>query len=219
MSDNFMNPEGGEAARNSKAEPAIDNLVQQLSRLPSIGRKTAQRLAYFLLNARNDSADLLARTLTEARRQVHACRECGNYTQFELCPVCSNPRRQRSLVCVVEKPWDVLALERSGRFPGVYHILGGCLSPLDGIGPNELNLGRLFQRVEGTEAELILALGTHAEGEATAMYIARKLQGGKVKISRLARGIPIGSDLEYVDELTMQRALESRVDYSGQGQG
>ncbi len=216
MSEFFRSPEGGEAAPGTKTEPVIDNLVQQLSRLPSIGRKTAQRLAYFLLQGRNDSAERLAQAISEARKHVHACRECGNYTQMDLCPVCTNPRRQRSLVCVVEKPWDVLALERSGRFPGVYHILGGCLSPLDGVGPQELNLARLFQRVEGSEAELILALGTHAEGEATAMYIARKLQGSRVKISRLARGIPIGSDLEYVDELTMQRALEGRVDFSGQ---
>ena len=193
-------------------ETLIENLIGQLAGLPSIGRKTAQRLAYHLLAQDSGAVNDLARTLTEAKSRIHACAACGNYTERDLCRICANPRRQQNLICVVEKPGDILAFERSGTYQGVYHVLGGSISPLDGVGPADLNFARLWQRADAPQVELILALNTNAEGEATATFIVQKLQGASVKISRLARGIPVGSELEYVDELTVQRALESRVE-------
>jgi recombination protein RecR len=193
-------------------ESVIENLINHLAGLPSIGRKTAQRLAYHLLSQDSAPVQELARALTEAKARIHPCATCGNYTEREVCRICSSERRQRDLICVVEKPADILAFERSGTFPGVYHVLGGSISPLDGIGPSDLNLARLWERAAERQVELILALNTNAEGEATATYIAQKLQGTSTRISRLARGIPVGSELEYVDELTVQRALEGRVE-------
>jgi recombination protein RecR len=193
-------------------DSVIENLINHLAGLPSIGRKTAQRLAYHLLSQDSAPVQDLARALTEAKARIRPCAECGNYTERDLCRICASDRRQRDLICVVEKPADILAFERTGTFPGVYHVLGGSLSPLDGIGPAELNLAKLWERVAQGKAELILALNTNAEGEATATYIAQKLQGSSVRVSRLARGIPVGSELEYVDELTVQRALEGRVE-------
>jgi recombination protein RecR len=193
-------------------ETLIEDLISQLAGLPSIGRKTAQRLAYHLLAQDSDNVNELARILTEAKSRIHACAACGNYTERDLCRICGNGRRQQNLICVVEKPGDILAFERSGAYQGVYHVLGGSISPLDGIGPADLNFARLWERSTLPQVELILALNTNAEGEATATYIAQKLHGASVKISRLARGIPVGSELEYVDELTVQRALESRVE-------
>ncbi len=193
-------------------ETIIENLIAQLASLPSIGRKTAQRLAYHLMAQNSASVHELARALTDAKARIHACLSCGNYTERETCRICANVRRQHNLICVVEKPADILAFERAGTFPGVYHVLGGSISPLDGIGPADLNFAKLWERSGQADVELILALNTNAEGEATASYILQKLQGTRVKISRLARGIPVGSELEYVDELTVQRALESRVE-------
>lgn len=193
-------------------ETIIENLITQLAGLPSIGRKTAQRLAYHLMAQSSNSVNELAQALTDAKARIHACLSCGNYTERETCRICANDRRQHNLICVVEKPADILAFERAGTYPGVYHVLGGSISPLDGIGPADLNFARLWDRSGQADVELILALNTNAEGEATASYIVQKLQGAPVKISRLARGIPIGSELEYVDELTVQRALESRVE-------
>lgn len=191
-------------------EDPIERLIAQLAGLPSIGRKTAQRLAYHLLGQDSDSVQALSRALVEAKTRIHPCASCGNYTESDLCRICANPRRNHALICVVEKPSDILAFERSGTFQGVYHVLGGTLSPLDGIGPDDLNMARLWERAQGP-LELVLALSTGAEGEATASFIVQKLQGRPVRISRLARGIPVGSELEYVDELTVQRALEGRV--------
>lgn len=193
-------------------ENCIENLITQLASLPSIGRKTAQRLAYHLLSQETGPVQELAKALTEAKSRIHPCVTCGNYTEQDACRICASGRRQQDLICVVEKPADILAFERSGTFPGVYHVLGGCISPLDGIGPGDLNFARLWERAAAGKVELILALNTNAEGEATASYIAQKLQGAPVRISRLARGIPVGSELEYVDELTVQRALEGRVE-------
>jgi recombination protein RecR len=193
-------------------ETILDNLINQLARLPSIGRKTAQRLAYHLMAQDSGGVQDLARALTEAKSRIHACMCCGNYTERETCRICTNDRRQHNLICVVEKPADILAFERTGTFPGVYHVLGGTISPLDGIGPGELNFSRLWDRSLQADVELILALNTNAEGEATSTFIVQKLSGKGVKITRLARGIPVGSELEYIDELTVQRALESRVE-------
>ena len=192
-------------------EDPIEQLITRLAGLPSIGRKTAQRLAYHLLAQDSDTVNALSRALVEAKTRIHPCATCGNYTEAELCRVCGNPRRNHNLICVVEKPSDILTFERSGGYQGVYHVLGGNLSPLDGIGPADLNMSKLWERALA-DVELILALSTDAEGEATASYIVQKLHGRPVKISRLARGIPVGSELEYVDELTVQRALEGRVE-------
>lgn len=192
-------------------EDPIEQLIFQLAGLPSIGRKTAQRLAYHLLGQETESVQALARALVEAKTRIHPCASCGNYTESELCRVCANPRRNHQLICVVEKPSDILAFERSGNYQGVYHVLGGSLSPLDGIGPAELNMAKLWDRAQ-PGVEMILALSTGAEGEATSTYIVQKLHGRSVRLSRLARGIPVGSELEYVDELTVQRALEGRVE-------
>jgi recombination protein RecR len=193
-------------------ETLLENLIARLSGLPSIGRKTAQRLAYHLLAQDSAGVNALARAMSEAKSKIHPCSVCGNYTERETCAICSSTRRHRGLICVVEKPSDILAFERSGSYQGVYHVLGGGLSPLDGIGPDDLNLAKLWERSEGENVELILALSTNAEGEATASYIAQRLHGRPVKISRLARGIPVGSELEYIDELTVQRALEGRIE-------
>jgi recombination protein RecR len=200
------------SSMSDSREDLIENLIGQLSALPSIGRKTAQRLAYHLLAQDSGAVRELAQALTEAKARVRACAVCGNYTEREFCRICGNERRLKNLICVVEKPSDILVFERSGTYQGVYHVLGGNLSPLDGIGPGDLNMAGLWERSAQNQVELILALSTNAEGEATAAYIAQKLRGQPVRITRLARGIPVGSELEYVDELTMQRALESRVE-------
>lgn len=190
----------------------LDNLVDRLAGLPSIGRKSALRLAYHLLATPAGEVEELARALVDARRGVRPCSVCGNHAEADRCFVCANPRRDAALVCVVERPADVAAFEKLGTYRGSYHVLGGTLSPLDGIGPAELNLAPLFTRCAGDVEEVILALGTHAEGEATASYIVQRLRDRPVRITRLARGLPAGSDLEFVDELTMKRALEARID-------
>ena len=189
----------------------LETLVDRLADLPSIGRKSAQRLAYHLLATPLEDVEALSRVLLEARRGVRPCAECGNHAETELCAVCSNTRRDKTVVCVVERPADITAFERLGSYRGVYHVLGGVLSPLDGIGPGEINLANLFSRCDRGISEIILALGTHAEGEATSSYIVQRLSGRSLKVTRLARGLPAGSDLEFVDEITMQRALEGRV--------
>jgi recombination protein RecR len=187
----------------------LETLVDRLAGLPSIGRKSAQRLAYHVLAAPLEEVEGLSQALINARRSVRPCDLCGNHAEAERCAICLNPRRDASLVCVVERPADVAAFERLGTYRGLYHVLGGTLSPLDGVGPAELNLASLFNRT-GIE-EVILALGTHAEGEATSTYIVHRFQGNPLRVTRLARGLPAGSDLEFVDELTMKRALDGRV--------
>lgn len=190
----------------------LETLVDRLAGLPSIGRKSAQRLAHYVLAAPVEEVEALSRALIEARRGIRPCAVCGNHAEAERCSVCGNPRRDATLVCVVERPSDVAAFEKLGTYRGLYHVLGGTLSPLDGIGPAELNLSSLFARCADGVEEVILALGTHADGEATATYIVQRLRDTPVRVTRLARGLPAGSDLEFVDELTMKRALEGRVE-------
>jgi recombination protein RecR len=190
----------------------LDNLVDRLAGLPSLGRKSAQRLAHHVLSAPLEEVEALGRALVEARRGVRPCAVCGNHAEEERCAVCLNPRRDVSLVCVVERPADVSAFEKLGTYRGLYHVLGGTLSPLDGVGPADLNLASLFARCEGGVEEVILALGTHADGEATSTYIVQRLRDKTPRITRLARGLPAGSDLEFVDELTIKRALDGRID-------
>jgi len=189
----------------------LDTLVDRLAGLPSIGRKSAQRLAHHVLASPLEEVEALSRALVEARKGVRPCVVCGNHAEEERCAVCLNPRRDVAMVCVVERPSDVAAFEKIGSYRGLYHVLGGTLSPLDGIGPADLNLASLFARCEGGVEEVILALGTHADGEATATYIVQRLRGKPARVTRLARGLPAGSDLEFVDELTMKRALDGRV--------
>ena len=190
--------------------PAVENLVTQLTRLPGIGRRTAQRLAFHLLSARPEDALELARAIEDVKARVRFCRECGNLTEDELCAVCEDPRRDRSVICVVEQPVDVVSLERTGEYRGLYHVLGGALSPLDGVEPSDLRLDDLFGRVERNGvAEVVLATNPTMTGEATAAYIADKLRG-RVQVTRLASGLPVGGDLEYADEVTLGRALAGR---------
>ncbi len=190
--------------------PAVENLVAQLTKLPGIGRRTAQRLAFHLLSARPEDALELARAIEDVKTRVRFCRECGNLTEDELCEVCSDARRDRSLICVVEQPVDVVSLERTGEFRGLYHVLGGALSPLDGVEPSDLRINLLLARVErGEVEEVVLATNPTMTGEATAAYIADRLRG-KAKVTRLASGLPVGGDLEYADEVTLGRALAGR---------
>jgi recombination protein RecR len=195
----------------------LESLVEGLATLPSIGRKSAQRMAYHLLGLPVEQAESLGQLIIRARKGIHPCLRCGNHAEAELCSVCSLPSRNPGLICVVERPADVAALERLGFYGGVYHVLGGVLSPLDGMGPGQLNLVSLRDRCAkhesetGRDLEIVLALSTGAEGEATGSYIQQMLKGMPVRLSRLARGVPVGSELEYVDELTMQRAMEGRV--------
>jgi recombination protein RecR len=191
--------------------PAVENLVTQLTKLPGIGRRTAQRLTFHLLAARPEEALELSRAIEEVKSRVRFCRECGNLTEEELCPICADERRDRSVICVVEQPVDVLSLERTHEYRGLYHVLGGALSPLDGVEPTDLRIGALLARVErnGDVDEVVLATNPTMTGEATASYLADRLRG-KVRVTRLASGLPVGGDLEYADEVTLGRALAGR---------
>ena len=190
--------------------PAVENLVVQLTKLPGIGRRTAQRLAFHLLSARLEDAVELARAIEDVKTRVRFCRECGNLTEAELCEVCADPRRDRSVICVVEQPVDVVSLERTHEYRGLYHVLGGALSPIDGVEPGDLRIGGLLGRVEqGAVEEVVLATNPTMTGEATAAYIADRLRD-KVRVTRLASGLPVGGDLEYADEVTLGRALAGR---------
>ena len=190
--------------------PSVDNLVAQLTRLPGIGTRTAQRLAFHLLSTRKEEALALASAIEDVKERVRFCRECGNLTEEELCAICSDARRDRSVVCVVEHPVDLVSLERTHEYRGLYHVLGGALSPLDGVEPEHLRLDELLRRVEaGGVEEVVLATNPNMTGEATAAYLADRLRG-RVKVTRLASGLPVGGDLEYADEVTLGRALAGR---------
>ncbi len=190
--------------------PVVENLVAQLSRLPGIGTRTAQRLTFHLLRVPKEEALALAEAIREVKDRIGFCRECGNLTEEELCAVCSDARRDRTLVCVVEQPADLLSVERTHEYRGVYHVLGGALSPLDGVEPQHLRIDELVGRVErdGVE-EVVLATNPNMTGEATAAYLADRLRG-RTRVTRLASGLPVGGDLEYADEVTLGRALAGR---------
>jgi recombination protein RecR len=190
--------------------PAVDNLVAQLTRLPSIGQRTAQRLAFHLLQVPKDEALALAHAIAEVKERVRFCDECGNLTEEQLCSICLDPRRDRTLICVVEQPVDLISLERTHEFRGLYHVLGGALSPLDGVEPGDLRIADLLRRVEEEGVlEVVLATNPNMTGEATAGYLADRLRD-RVKVTRLASGLPVGGDLEYADEVTLGRALSGR---------
>ena len=190
--------------------PAVQNLVAQLTRLPGVGQRTAQRLAFHLLRAPKDEALALAAAIVDVKERVRFCRECGNLTEEETCAICLDTRRDHSVICVVEQPVDLISVERTAEFRGLYHVLGGALSPIDGVDPSDLRIDELIQRVErnGVE-EVVVATNPNMTGEATAAYLADRLRG-RVRVTRLASGLPVGGDLEYADEVTLGRALAGR---------
>lgn len=191
---------------------ALDELVGLLSRLPGIGKKSASRMAFAILKADGAYADLLADRIAGLRDRVRFCRECGSYSESELCEPCSSVARDRRLVCVVEQPQDALTIEAAREYHGLYHVLGGLISPLDGIGPETLGIAKLTKRVRELGAtEVIVATNPTVEGDTTALYIKRSLESLNVKVSRLATGIPVGGDLEYADRLTLARSLRGRT--------
>jgi recombination protein RecR len=193
--------------------PPIARLIEELSKLPGVGQKTAQRLAFHLLRVPPAEAHALADAIVEARDKVTFCTRCFNFAQGELCEYCTDSRRDPTLVCVVERPQDIVAVERTGEFRGLYHVLGGAISPIDGIGPEELRIRELLERVrtEGIR-EVIVATNPRVEGEATGLYLANLLKPLGIKATRIASGLPVGGDLEYADEVTLGRALKGRME-------
>ena len=190
----------------------LDKAVGEMAKLPGIGRKTALRLVLHLLRLDETQTDTLAQSLIEARHEIKRCRCCHNISDDELCPICSNPQRDKSMICVVENVQDVMAVEATQQFNGLYHVLGGVISPMDGIGPNDLEIDSLVERVgEGGVSEVILALASTMEGDTTNFYITRRLAPTGVKVSMIARGISVGDELEYTDELTLGRSIVNRT--------
>lgn len=190
----------------------LNKLINELSKLPGIGGKTAQRLAFHILALEESEATALANSIVNAKRSLHYCSVCGNLTDADPCEICSDESRNRTKVCVVETPQDVIAMERIREFKGLYHVLHGAISPVEGIGPNDINLKSLITRLQQHDEidEIIVATNPNIEGEATAMYIARLLKPSGIKVTRIAHGIPVGGDLEYADEVTLLKAMEGR---------
>jgi recombination protein RecR len=198
----------------SAAAP-VARLIQEFHKLPGIGPKSAQRLTYYLLRAPQEEAQALAEAILEVKEKIAFCSVCQNVTDTDPCLICADSQRDRSLICVVEEPLDILALERSGSYHGLYHVLHGVISPMDGVGPEDLKVEELLGRLKGgAVSEVILATNPNLEGEATAMYLTRLLRPLGLRITRLARGLPTGADLEYADDLTLARALEGRQEVS-----
>ena len=191
--------------------PPISRLLEELERLPGVGPKSAQRIAYWLLTADSADADRLAGAITEVKRTIHFCPVCFNFAEGDLCEVCADPERDRTKVCVVEEPRDLVALDRTGEFHGTYHVLQGAISPIDGIGPERLRVLELIGRLgNGEVTEVVIATNPNVEGETTALYLARLIKPLGIKVTRIASGLPVGSDLEFADEVTLGRALEAR---------
>lgn len=189
----------------------LARLIEQFERMPGIGKKSAQRIAFYVLGMSDNEAKNFAQCVIDAHEKIHRCSVCGDLTDAELCPICSNVARDKSLVCVVENPADVLAFERTREYKGTYHVLHGAISPINGIGPEELNIKSLITRAASGEVkEIIMATDPTVEGEATAMYLSKLIKPLGVTVSRLAYGVPVGGDLEYADEVTLQRAIEGR---------
>ncbi|GAB3605299.1 recombination mediator RecR [Conyzicola nivalis] len=192
-------------------EGIVQELIDELGRLPGIGPKSAQRIAFHILQTESFDVSRLAEVLTEVRDKVRFCIICGNVTETETCSICRDPRRSPSTICVVEEAKDVVAVERTREFKGLYHVLGGAISPIDGIGPDDLRIRQLMQRLsDGVVTEVIIATDPNLEGEATATYLTRLLQQPNLRVTRLASGLPVGGDLEYADEVTLGRAFEGR---------
>ncbi len=190
---------------------SIQNVIKNISRLPGIGEKTAERLALHILKAPRIEAEHLARSIVELKDKIRLCTSCFALSDSDLCSICSDPARDRSLLCVVEQPADMVSVEKSGAFKGLYHILSGVLSPMNGVGPHDIKIRELMSKIKkGNVKEVVLATGTNVEGEATASYIAQLLEKFPVKVTRIASGVPMGGDLKYVDQVTLKRAMETR---------
>ena len=189
----------------------ISKLIEELSKLPGIGNKTAQRLAFHIINMPEEQVERLSSSIRDAKHNVHYCKECFTLTDQELCPICSNLNRDHKTIMVVENTRDLAAYEKTGKYNGVYHVLHGAISPMLGIGPGDIKLKELIRRLEGDVEEVIIATNSSLEGETTAMYISKLIKPTGVKVSRIASGVPVGGDLEYIDEVTLLRALEGRT--------
>ena len=189
----------------------ISQLIEELSKLPGVGNKSAQRLAFHIINRPVEEVERLANTILDARKNVRYCKECFTLTDQELCPICRNAKRDHTTIMVVENTRDLAAYEKTGKYEGVYHVLHGAISPMLGIGPNDIRLKELMQRLQGDVKEVIIATNSSLEGETTAMYISKLIKPTGIKVSRIASGVPVGGDLEYIDEVTLLRALEGRT--------
>lgn len=190
----------------------INRLVDELASLPGIGQKSAQRLAFHLINMPKDRVERLAHTILDAKENVRYCKECYTLTDNDICPVCANPKRNKKQIMVVENTRDLAAYEKTGKYEGVYHVLHGAISPMMGIGPSDIKLKELVARLQGDVEEVIIATNSSLEGETTAMYISKLIKPTGVRVTRIASGVPVGGDLEYIDEVTLLRALEGRVE-------
>jgi len=192
---------------------AVDELVKEFKKMPGVGLKTAQRLSFYVLRISHQEADKLAKAIMEVKEKVTYCSVCSNITETDPCEICTNPKRDSQTICVVEEPKDILAIEKTGEYRGMYHVLMGAISPLDGVGPESLKIDSLLKRVKSSAVkEVILATNPNAEGEATATYLSRLLKPLGVKVYRIARGLPVGSELEYADEVTITKALEGKME-------
>lgn len=194
-------------------EESLSRLIQEFKKMPSIGAKTAQRLAFYILRISEEEAGKLADAIVETKKRIRHCSICGNITESDVCPICRNPKRDKHIICVVEEPKDIMVLEKTGVFRGLYHVLMGAISPLDGIGPDDLRIDNLLTRIKDAEVrEVIVATDPNTEGETTATYLAQVIRPLGIKISRIARGLPMGMDVEYADEGTLTKALEGRTE-------
>lgn len=191
----------------------ITKLIEELASLPGIGTKSAQRLAFHILNMPLENVESLSSAIVDARKNVRYCKQCFTLTDDELCPICRNPKRNHKEIMVVENTRDLTAYEKTGKYEGVYHVLHGAISPMLGIGPNDIRLKELMQRLQGDVNEVIIATNSSLEGETTAMYISKLIKPTGIKVTRIASGVPVGGDLEYIDEVTLLRALEGRVEF------
>ena len=192
---------------------AVDELVKEFKKMPGVGLKTAQRLSFYVLRISHQEADKLAKAIMQVKEKVTYCSICSNITETDPCEICTNPKRDSQSICVVEEPKDIMAIEKTGEYRGMYHVLMGAISPLDGIGPESLKIDSLIKRVKSSAVkEVILATNPNAEGEATATYLSRLLKPLGVKVYRIARGLPVGSELEYADEVTITKALEGKLE-------
>ncbi|MGB5984374.1 MAG: recombination mediator RecR [Desulfobacterales bacterium] len=193
---------------------SVVNLIQHLAKLPGIGTKTAERLALHLLRTSKDEVAQLARSMIQVKEKVQLCSRCYGMSDDDLCRICRNPNRDQGVLCVVEHPTDMAAIEKSGAFKGLYHILQGALAPMDGIGPEDIRIGELMARIASDDiCEIIIATGTSVEGESTAAYLSERLKSHPLKVSRIASGVPVGGDLKYIDQITLKRAMECRHEF------
>ena len=190
----------------------MNKLIEQLSRLPGVGAKSAQRLAFHIINMPKEEVEGLASAMTDAKAHIKYCKECFTLTDDEICPICANEKRDHSTIMVVEQTLDMAAYEKTGKYEGVYHVLHGAISPMLGIGPSDIKLKELMKRLEGDVQEVIIATNSSLEGETTAMYISRLIKPTGIKVTRIASGVPVGGDLEYIDEVTLLRALDGRTE-------